>query len=311
MEVRDQRDERLGKVVLTVGSFDGVHRGHRRLLDRLVFAARSRGARSVVVTFDPHPREVLSPGRAPALITTPAERERLLAEAEVDVLQRLLFDARMADTEAREFVSGTLLGLGDVLGFVVGYDFHFGKGRRGNADLLEAVGRERGFFVERVAAEAEEGVAVKSTRIREAVARGDLEAAAGMLGRPHLAAGRVAPGTGRGRSLGFRTANVDIPDPRKLLPPDGVYAVRVAGEDPPGAAFDERGVANLGRRPTFGGGERMLEVHLLDSERGLYGREVVVRFIARLRDERAFDSPEALAAQIARDAARAREILGA
>ncbi len=310
MEIRAGDGLSLGRIVLTLGSFDGVHRGHRRLLDRLIAMAERLRARSAVVTFDPHPREVLSPGSAPPLLTTPAERERLLDAAGIDLLVRLAFDASVADTLASDFVLGRLMPLGDVAGFVVGYDFHFGKGRGGNAELLASIGRERGFEVERVAAESDGTVEVKSTGIRELVSRGDLRAAERLLGHSYFARGRVVHGEGRGRTLGFRTANVEVPDSRKLLPPNGVYAVRASGEESSGDPFVERGVANLGVRPTFGGGPRVLEVHLLDGERALYGREISVQFVERLRDEMRFETPEALAAQIGRDAERARGVLG-
>jgi riboflavin kinase/FMN adenylyltransferase len=310
MEVREGAGARLGRIAVTIGSFDGVHRGHRRLLERLGAMARRHAARAAVLTFDPHPREVLAPGREPPLLTTPAERERLLEAAGVHLLVRLRFDAQVADTEAERFVAETLLPMGEVVGFVVGYDFRFGKGRRGDVALLESLGRARGFEVECVAAQADEAGAVKSTRVREAVAAGEMRAAAGLLGRPHFVTGRVVAGEARGRALGFRTANVAPPDPRKLLPPDGVYAVRV-DVGAAGAPAAAPGVANLGVRPTFGGGARVLEVHLLDGEWSLYSETVAVYFVERLRGEIAFEDGDALAAQIARDVACARVALAA
>jgi riboflavin kinase/FMN adenylyltransferase len=300
-------DGSLGALAVTIGSFDGVHRGHRALLARLRERAAALGARTAVVTFEPHPREFFRPESAPRLLSTPEEREILLAEQGIDILVRLVFDAKTADTPAEEFVTGTILALGDVRAVVVGYDFRFGRGRAGDFALLERVARTRGVAAEEVGAAAHAGEIVKSTRIREAVAAGDLARAATLLGGPYLVSGEVVRGAGRGRSLGVSTANVATSDARKLLPPDGVYAVRAAVR---GAASREgaRAVANLGTRPTFGGGERVLEVHVLDGEHALYGATLSVAFLERLRDERRFESQEALVAQIARDVARAKEI---
>jgi riboflavin kinase/FMN adenylyltransferase len=266
------------------------------------------------VTFDPHPREFFNPGSAPPLLTTLEERERLLREFGIDLLARLRFDRRFADTSAVDFVRGTLLGMGDVAAMIVGYDFRFGKGREGNAALLARLAKEHGFHFEEMPPATAGGTIVKSTRIREAVAEGDLPLAATLLGRPYFVSGAVVHGAGRGRELGFATANLEPTPPRKLLPPDGVYAVRVAVEEAGGSARAgerARGVANLGTRPTFGGGARLLEVHLLDGQRDLYGARVRVDLVARLREERKFDGKEALIAQISQDVERARALLAA
>jgi riboflavin kinase / FMN adenylyltransferase len=302
--------ERLGRIAVTVGSFDGVHAGHRAILDRLCKLARAHDARTVVVTFDPHPREFFRPESAPPLLTTPAERERLLARNGVDILVRLRFGSELADTPAEEFVTNILLSMGEVVGIVAGYDFHFGKDRRGDPRVLATLAAERGIAFEEVAPGAVGGTVVKSTRIREAVAAGDLDLARELLGRPYSVGGTVVQGAGRGRGLGFSTANLELANPRKLLPPDGVYAVRVAieGSNDEGVERFE-GVANLGRRPTFGGGDRLLEAHLFDTTRDLYGTDITVEFIARLRPEQKFDGPESLIAQINRDVTAARALL--
>jgi riboflavin kinase/FMN adenylyltransferase len=300
----------LGRIAVTVGSFDGVHAGHRAILDRLCALARAHGARTVVVTFDPHPREFFRPESAPPLLTTPEERERLLARAGVDILVRLRFGAELADTPAEEFVTNVLLSMGEVVGIVAGYDFHFGRDRRGDPRVLAALAAERGIAFEEVAPGAVAGTVVKSTRIREAVAEGDLDLAQQLLGRPYSVGGTVVHGAGRGRGLGFSTANLELANPRKLLPPDGVYAVRVtieASNEESAERFE--GVGNLGLRPTFGGGERLLEAHLFDTQRDLYGAQITVDFIARLRPEQKFESPESLIAQIQRDITTARRIL--
>jgi len=300
----------LGRVALTIGSFDGVHLGHRAILDALARVARESGARPAVVTFNPHPREFFRPESAPRLLTTLEERARLLAEAGIAALVRLRFDAKTADTPAEDFVTRILLPMGEIAGIVVGYDFRFGKGRGGDAALLAGLGARHGFAFEEIAAAAAGDTVVKSTVIREAVAAGNLDRARALLGRPYFMSGAVVAGAGRGRELGFSTANVELPHPRKLLPPDGVYAVRASRESAAGGP-PSPGVANLGTRPTFGGGARLLEVHFLDGARDLYGERIAVEFIARLREERAFESAEALVAQIGVDVARARALLGA
>jgi riboflavin kinase/FMN adenylyltransferase len=309
VEIRRGTDGPLERIAVTLGSFDGVHLGHRRLLARLVAMARRLGARSAVLTFDPHPRAVLTPGQEPPLLTTPPERELLLEEAGIDLIVRLRFDSDLAATSAEDFIVKRVLPLGDVVGFVVGYDFHFGKGRSGNAALLRALGERHGFVVEEMGEQSVGASPVKSTRIREAVAAGELDRAASFLGRPYSLRGRVVHGAGRGRALGYRTANIAIDEPAKLLPPEGVYAVRVRGVAEGGEAFEEGGVANLGVRPTFGGGPRVFEVHVFGGARDLYGDELTVDFIERLREERKFESAEALAAQIGQDVARARAVL--
>ncbi len=300
----------LGRVAVSIGSFDGVHLGHRAILDRLVRAAREHDAQSAVITFDPHPREFFRRDSAPPLLTTLEERARLLAEAGIGALVRLRFDAETADTSAEDFVSRVLLSMGEVVAIVVGYDFRFGKGRAGDAALLARLAARHGFEFAEVGPAAVGDTVVKSTAIREAVASGNLDRARSLLGRAYFMSGEVVHGVGRGREIGFSTANVELPQSRKLLPPDGVYAVRVTRESAADAPSSP-GVANLGTRPTFGGGARLLEAHLLDGARDLYGERIVVEFIARLRDERAFESQSALAAQIGEDVARARAILGA
>ncbi|MFN0150183.1 MAG: bifunctional riboflavin kinase/FAD synthetase [bacterium] len=308
--VSDAQGAELGRVALTIGSFDGVHLGHRAILDRLARAAREHDAERAVITFDPHPREFFKPESAPPLLTTLDERARLLSEAGIGALVRLRFDAETADTSAEDFVSRVLLSMGEIVAIVVGYDFRFGKGRSGDAALLARLGARHGFEFAEVEAAAVGETVVKSTAIREAVASGDLDRARALLGRPYFMSGEVVHGAGRGREIGFSTANVALSQSRKLLPPDGVYAVRVTRESS-AAAPSSPGVANLGKRPTFGGGARLLEAHLLDGGRDLYGERIVVEFIARLREERAFESQSALAAQIGEDVVRARTILGA
>lgn len=294
-----------GGTVCTVGTFDGVHRGHRLVLDRLAAAARQRGLPSVLVTFAPHPLQVVNPAAAPPLLTVGAEKTECLADSPLDYVVVLPFTRTLAAYDAEAFVDHVLrerLGLRHLL---IGYDHGFGRGRSGDVSVLQALGAARGFGVEVIpAVEGSDHRPISSTSIRRAIAGGDLERAADGLGRPYSVAGTVVHGAGRGRDLGFRTLNVALPDPHKLLPPDGVYAVRVQTR-----AGAIGGMMNLGGRPTFGESDRTLEVHGFDTTGDFYGQWVRVDLLARLRDTRQFESPEALVAQLRADEAAARRHL--
>jgi riboflavin kinase / FMN adenylyltransferase len=296
-----------------LGAFDGLHLGHQALLRQ----AASRAPRIALVTFDPHPLQVVAPDRAPELLHSPALRRRVAAELGVSHLILLPFDAAMAAMPAETFVERVLVqGLAPAV-VVVGEDFRFGRGRTGSAPMLAEALAPAGIEVAIVApiALAGEHEKLGATRIRDAVKAGDVAAAGRMLGRWHAISGTVVRGQARGRTIGFATANVR-PDPG-LLPPGGVYAtvltVRSAGVPEQGTALAS--VANLGTNPTFSHGEhapaRTLEVHVLDRDLGerLYGAEVEVGFVERLRDEQRFSGVEELVAQIRRDADAARATL--
>lgn len=295
-----------GGTVCTVGTFDGVHRGHRLVLERLAHTARVRGLPAVLVTFDPHPLQVVNPAAAPPLLTVGAEKTECLVDSPLDYVVILPFTRALAAYDAEAFVDRVLrerLGLRHLL---IGYDHGFGRGRAGDTAVLQGLGVDRGFGVEIVpAVEGSDGRPISSTSIRRAVAGGDLPRAAGGLGRPYAISGTVVPGAGRGRALGFRTLNVALPEPHKLLPPDGVYAVRVQTR---GGVVE--GMMNLGGRPTFGETERLLEVHGFDVDGDFYGQTVRIDLIARLRETRRFDTQEALIAQLGADEVAARRILG-
>lgn len=292
----------------TLGVFDGVHLGHRGLLDRTHAEAARLGGESIVFTFDPHPAAVLAPDRRPPLLSTIDERRRWILAAGIDRVEVLTFDQAMAGLMPEEFVDQFLLQRAAVAHLVIGHDFALGHGRVGDADRLTAIGAARGFGVTRLSAVRQDGEVVSSSRIRAAIRAGDLDRAAALLGRRYSLSGPVVTGAGRGRGLGFPTANVRVA-PEKLLPPFGVYAVRVdPGGDGP-AAGRHPGVMNHGRRPTFQGEEPSTEVHLLDFEGDLVGRTLTVELVARLRGERRFPGPEALAAQIGADVAAARKLL--
>jgi riboflavin kinase/FMN adenylyltransferase len=290
---------------VTVGVYDGLHFGHRHVISLLRRRASELGGlESAVVTFDPHPLQVVAPEHAPLLLTGIEHRLELFAEAELDLAAVLPFDDAMRRLTSAAFAAWVLSGALRARLVVVGEDFRFGHHRTGNVASLSELGDAHGFAAEVVPLVGGQAP-LSSTRIRQMVAGGDVEAAAAALGRPHEVRGTVAAGDGRGRALGFPTANVEVPT-GLALPSGGVYAV-LAGRR--GGSLGP-GVANIGSRPTFGGGGRGLEVHLLGFSGDLYDAVLRVAFVTRLRDERRFDGPEELASQIATDIAAARGVLG-
>lgn len=295
--------QRAAGCAATVGVFDGVHLGHFVVLRRVVERAAALAVRPAIVTFAGHPKETLL-GRAPAAVTSLEHRLLLFERAGIETALVLDFTEALRALSAEEFVRRVLLdGLG-LRELVFGFDSKFGHDRGGNPESLAPLAREFGFGIEEVPPLRLGGRAVSSSAIREAVALGDLRAAAAMLGRPVSVLGTVVRGEGRGQGLGFPTANLDLH--HELHPPAGVYAA-LAQLD--GAL--RPAVVNVGRKPTFGGGEEGVEAHLLDGCGDLYGRVLEVFFLERLRDERFFPHSEALRLQIAADAARAREVAAA
>ncbi len=283
---------------LAIGNFDGVHLGHRAVVERL----RASGLGTAVLVPDPHPLTVL--GHAQPLLTEMPLRGRLLHVAGVETLLRLPFDRKTAEMEPADFVREIILERIQPRHVVVGFNFTYGRGAAGDVEQLEAALSEARVPLEVVTPTLWDGQVVSSSRVRRCLGEGDVAVAAELLGRPHVVIGTVRPGRGRGRTIGFPTANVATA-PGVALPAEGVYAVqcRVGSEVLPG-------VCNLGPRPTFGEVERLLEVHVLDYSGDLYGTEVEVAFIQRLRGQLRFDGPGELRGQIARDAAAAKEMLG-
>lgn len=291
--------------VITVGTFDGVHRGHHDVLSRLAALGRATERPSVVVTFEPHPLEVVRPADAPPLLTMHDEKLEQFVQAGVSYVAVLPFTPTLAAYEARDFVDAVLRGRFRVAELLVGHDHGFGRGRLGDIDVLRALGADRGFGVTVLPpVHAANGRAISSTAIRNAIANGDLAAAAEGLGRPYSLTGRVVPGDKRGRLIGYPTLNLASPSPRKLLPPDGVYAVTV---QTPQGPFG--GMLNLGPRPTFGDAARRIETHVFDATHDWYGAIVRLDLVARLRDTRPFSGIEALRSQLALDEAAARHAL--
>lgn len=288
--------------VVTVGSFDGLHLGHQGLLARLIERARVSGLPAVVVTFEPLPREFLQAQDPPARLTSLRERWRLLAGLPLDYLCVLRFDEALRNLSAEQFAQLLARGL-NARTVVVGHDFRFGRQGAATAEVLRASGRTLGFEVEVLEAVKLGGERISSSGVRAALAAGDFARAASWLGRPWSMRGRVLAGERLGRKLGFPTANLALQ--RRRAPVAGVFAVRVQGIG--GAAL--AGVASLGTRPTVNGTQALLETHVFDFEGDLYGREIAVEFVAKLRDEARFDSLEALTAQMYRDATDARRVL--
>lgn len=289
--------------VLTIGNFDGQHLGHRALLQEVVSAARLVGGTPLVLTFDPHPVKVLAPHVELCFLTSPEEKLARFREAGVAEVIFLEFTPDLAALAPADFVRDILVTRLGVKEVFVGEHFRFGKGRSGRfADLAQA-GREQGFVVHPFQPIRVEGDVVSSTRIRRLLQSGEVRQAGQCLGRAYALAGRVIPGAQRGQTLGWPTANLRPPAER-VIPADGVYATRtIAG----GETFES--VSYIGTRPTFGSGERLLEAYLLDTQRDLYGQDILVEFVDRLRGDEAFRSADELAERIGFDVRRAREIL--
>jgi riboflavin kinase/FMN adenylyltransferase len=293
-----------GEGYVTIGVFDGIHRGHQQLVTRMVGAAHSADGTAIVVTFDPHPAIALG-RRPPPLLATVAERADLLATLGLDVLVVLSFTPDLARTSAAGFVAALIryLRLAELWG---GPDFALGDRREGDIPFLQRLSAERGFAVRVVEPLMWEGALVNSSRVRAALKAGDLVQATGCLGRPYRLAGTVVHGRSVGHNLGIPTANI-APPPERLIPATGIYACLAHTE----RLGTHPAVINVGTRPTFAEHALVVEAHLLDFAADLYGQMLALDFVARLRDERAFPSVDALVAQIHKDMAEARNVLGA
>jgi riboflavin kinase / FMN adenylyltransferase len=289
---------------VAIGVFDGVHLGHQRVMRDLAAMASERGMVTAALTFDPHPLEFVAPGRAPQMLTTVEQRAEMLAECGVRILGVLPF-LEIRDLDPRTFVTEILVLRLRAAAVAVGENFRFGRDRGGDAGLLRSMGDEIGFTVEIVELvdDGGEGGAISSTRIRQLLASGDVEGSARLLGRPFALIGPVIHGDARGRTIGFPTANLHVPD-RMAVPADGVYAAWVEWN---GAKYP--GVVNIGVRPTFGVSQRTIEAHLIDFDTDLYGESLTLHFVGRIRAEQRFDGVDALVAQIGRDREQASVML--
>jgi len=294
--------------VITIGAYDGLHLGHQRVIGMVVDEAAKRGCRSIVVTFDRHPAQIVRPESAPKLLTDQEQRLELFADTGIDAVMVLPFDERQAQEPPISFIERVLVNCLSAELIVVGKDFHFSRNREGNVDVLEKVGAGYGFEVEPLdlTERSDFDEPVSSTAIRRALAGGNVEQAANMLGRPFELRGPVVKGDQRGRLLGFPTANVEIPT-KMCMPADGVYAGWY--ERPKGEVH--MCAINIGRRPTFyeHAETSLLEAHLIGFEGDLYGEQAKIRFAKFLRSERKFDGIEALIAQLQTDIASATELL--
>lgn len=292
--------------VVTVGTFDGVHAGHRAIMDTVLRKAGEHDARSVIVTFDPHPREIINPGDAGIkLLTTLPERREILEELGINRMVVIPFDRDFSLLSSEEFIRDIIYEKIGVSEFVIGYDHHFGKDREGSIETVERLGEELEFETYVVSKREVGAKTVSSTAIRNAISEdGNVEEAAEFLQRLYRLNGTVIHGDKRGKEIGYPTANIKPEDSRKIIPKDGVYAVGVRYE---GQWY--QGMMNIGTRPTFDEQQRTLEVHLFDFGEDIYGKEVQVRFVKRIRDEKKFSGVDELISQLQKDEKVAKEIL--
>jgi len=298
--------DRVANSVVTVGTFDGVHAGHRAIVDTVAGKAQDRDGRSVLVTFDPHPRDIINPGDAGIkLLTTLQERAEILDELGIDTMVVIPFDRDFSLLSSEEFVRDIIYKKIGVSEFVIGYDHQFGRNREGTIETIERLGKELGFDAYVVSKREVGHKTVSSTAIRNAISQeGNMQEAATFLQRPYRLNGTVVHGDKRGKKIGFPTANIKPEHDRKIIPKDGVYAVkvRINGEL-------HKGMMNIGTRPTFDGSLRTLEVHLFNFDKEIYGKEVQVRFFGRIRDEEKFSGVDVLIKQLKEDEKQAKELL--
>ena len=293
-----------GETILTIGVFDGVHAGHRYLLNKIQQRAAEKNLLSGVVTFSPHPQSVLHPHNQLPWLSNLEDRVQAIQGLGIDIVAVLTFTPKLARLSAQEFISLVKKHL-RVCGIIVGPDFALGRGREGNINLLRALGRKMQFSVEVIPPYTINGEVVSSTLIRQALVQGDMRRVERLMGRYFHLNGKIITSDKRGRVLGFPTANLDIPiTSAQALPGNGIYATiaQVNGKQFPSAT-------NIGIRPTFGEGERMVETHLLNYQGNLYGKEIRVEFVQKLRDEQRFSSSEELKAQIEKDVREVEAIL--
>jgi riboflavin kinase/FMN adenylyltransferase len=289
----------FGPCAITIGNFDGVHRGHREILRRVMAAAREEGWKSAVLTFDPHPAKLLSPSSAPRLLTTIEERTRIILEQGIDEILIVPFTAQVAALEPENFVREILADKLKARAVLVGENFHFGKRAAGDAAMLEELGGRYSFETEIIQAVVWRQRVISSSEIRKAIEAGEVSSACRMLGRPYALRGIVVPGEGRGSKQTVPTLNLDTK--AEELPKNGVYVTRTRGI---GGAREWPSITNVGFRPTFDGHNRTIETYLLSTLEGPTPQEIEVEFLRRLRDERKFENAELLKAQILRDVNR-------
>lgn len=295
------------RTVMTIGTFDGIHRGHREVIDKVRNRAEAVAKKSCLVTFRPHPLSVLSPDKAPEMLTTYEEKKEILSGCGIDYVAFIPFDKHLSIYEPRRFVEDFLVDRFGLSELIVGYDHRFGKGGAGDASLLEKLGKEMDFSVEVMSPVLSVGKPISSSKIRGALSGGDVKSAKDDLGRLYSFVGEVVTGSKRGRDLGFPTANMKIIDKQdevKLLPLEGIYAVKAhVGEE------EYMGALHIGPRPTFGDSDKMLELYIIDFKGDIYNTKVKVELVEYLRGIVSFESTEDLIAQMDRDVKETRKIL--
>lgn len=303
-EIPDNK-ELFHNPVITIGSFDGVHTGHRRILSTLLNIAREKSGEAIVLTFSTHPRKVLTPKTPPKILTTADEKIRVIRDCGIKTIIMLEFTEEMANMSAVDFLNEIILKRLGVIDIVIGYDHAFGKDREGNFELLKEFSRKRGFRVTRTESKNFYSRPVSSSWIRTELEDGNVGLANRLLGRRYTLMGRVVHGASRGRSIGFPTANVMPDDQDKVIPKDGVYAVSVEIDE----SVRGKGMLNIGTNPTFANADRSIEVHIFDFDQNIYENRVDIEFHERIRDEARFESPDLLVEQLKKDKSLALEIL--
>lgn len=289
--------------VVTTGTFDGVHIGHQQVIRRLKEAAARINGETVLLTFFPHPRMVLFPERKQLLLNTPEEKAALLEKTGIDHLIVHPFTREFSMLSSKDFIEDILVKKLATRRLVIGHDHHFGRNREGSFDHLRQFGPVYGFDVEEIPAQEVENIGVSSTKIRQSLEAGDVTTAASFLGYSYQLAGTVVKGRQLGRTIGFPTANILVTDSSKMVPADGVYAVRVHRK-----SETLKGMLNIGMRPTVDGHSRTIEVNILDFDADIYGETLILEFVKRIRDEKKFDGLEALKQQLENDRMATREI---
>ena len=282
--------------IITIGTFDGVHIGHQKIIRRLVKTGKEKDLKSIVLTFFPHPRMVLQPDFDIKLLHSIDERKVVLSQFDLDDLVIKKFTKDFADLSAKDYVKQILVDELNAKHIIIGYDHHFGKNRTANIDDLKIYGKKYGFTVEEISAQDIEDVAVSSTKIRQSLLDGDIETANSYLGEPYFISGQVIKGKGIGKTLNFPTANIDVQEAYKLIPKDGVYVVQSYIENT--RVF---GMMNIGKNPTFEGEKQSIEVHFFDLDKNLYGKVLKIEILHHLRDEHKFDSVDLLKTQLQED----------
>ncbi len=295
--------------VVTIGAFDGVHKGHQQILSQLKEEAARIGGETVIITFHPHPRKIISsvPGDV-KLLNTLAEKKILLEQAGIDHLVVVPFDHHFSNQSAEEYITDFLYKYFKPHTIIIGYDHRFGKGRTGDYQLLESYGKQLGFIVKEITEQLLNEIAVSSTRIRKAIAEKDITTANAALGYPYFFEGLVVEGNQLGRAIGYPTANLHIGSEEKLIPENGVYAVKVEIAGQPKTMYG--GMMNIGLRPTVDGKKRVIEVHIFDFDKDIYGQHLRIHVLQQLRNEIKFDGLEELKAQLAQDKRDALVVVG-